>query len=105
MPQFSSNRFPHHRLASNSMRVAALLLTFLAGFPVARAGEDRTHDPVGHDTVAAMHRILMENGKCGSPNDCTVKQYVFFASSSTGLTFTVYGVTEQAIVACLVAVL
>jgi len=72
---------------------------------VALAGEDRTHDPLGHETIAAMHQVLIENGKCGSRNDCTVKQYVFFASSSSGLDFEVYGVTEKAIVPRLIAIL
>ena len=81
------------------------LLALTAGLPVALAGEDRTYDPIGHETTAAMQQILIDNGKCVNRNDCNVKQYVFFASSSSGLSFSVYGVTEREIVAPLVGVL
>ena len=88
----------------NTVKVAAFL-ALITGLPVVLAGEDRTYDPVGHEAVAAMHQILIDNGKCANRNDCNKKQFVFFASSSSGLTFTVYGLTEKEIVAPLVGAL
>src|SRR5512139_3121932 len=99
------HRFQYSRPGSNTAKVAAFLLTLVTGLPVALAGEDRTYDPVGHEAIAAIHQILIDNGKCENRNDCNKKQYVFFASSSSGLTFTVYGVTEKEIVAPLVGAL
>jgi hypothetical protein len=77
--------------------MAALLTAALIPLN-ALAGEDRSYDTYANQALTATQAILVDAGKCSDINDCTRKQYAFFAPTSEGISLHFYGITEEATV-------
>ena len=61
-------------------------------------GQDRTFDPQSRQLIFSLYDILVEASLCRDRDDCSNKQYVLKSSWSEGVSITVYGVTDRALV-------
>ena len=71
--------------------IATVFALALSG---AQAGEDRSHDELGHSIAADLVQVLIKAGLCKTRSDCTNRSRVLFGSSGKGLHFEIYDVAE-----------
>jgi hypothetical protein len=84
------------RSAGLARLLSGVLLT-LALASLSAAANGRTFEKERLALIESIHGVLIANRLCSDRNDCTRKQYAFAAPTLSGLSVSVYGVNDAAV--------
>lgn len=87
-----------HRLRQSRLVRRSIAIALALSLHVAQAGEDRSHDELGHSITNELLQVFVNAGLCRTRAECSNNSRVLFSSGSSGLHFEIYDLTEAQII-------
>lgn len=89
---------PMHRLRQSRLVRRSIAIALALSLHAAQAGEDRSHDELAHSVTNELLQVFVNAGLCRTRAECSNNSRVLFSSSSSGLHFEIYDLTEAQII-------